>query len=282
VASGDVRPVLAVLLAHPAGHSVSPAMHDAAFAASDVPGRYVAWDVSPGDLAAAVARIRGDDGLLGANVTVPHKEAVAAWLDELTPIARRLGAVNTVRKRGGALVGDNTDEPGFAAAVAELGVTLRGASAVVLGAGGASRAVVAALVMAGAAVRVHNRTASRAEAVVALWREEGDVAAVEDDALAGAVRGAQLVVNTTSVGMVGGPPGSPLPPGLLPRSGAVIDLVYRPRVTELLAAATAAGLPAQDGVPMLVHQGALAFEAWTGRRAPLAAMRRAAEDALGA
>ncbi|MBA2666610.1 MAG: shikimate dehydrogenase, partial [Trueperaceae bacterium] len=123
---------MAVLLAHPAGHSLSPVMHDAAFAARGIRGRYLAWDVPPNDLDAAVARLRDDDDLLGANVTVPHKERVAAYLDDLTPEAARLGAVNTIVRRGDALVGDNTDARGFARALAETGVVLAGERALVL------------------------------------------------------------------------------------------------------------------------------------------------------
>ncbi len=270
----------AVLLAHPSGHSLSPAMHDAAFAACALTGRYEAWDVPPADLAAAVGRLRADDTLLGANVTVPHKEAVAAYLDASTSVAERIGAVNTIVKRGRSLVGDNTDAAGFAAAVAELGVPVRAERVVVVGAGGAARAVVAALVGAGAIVGVHNRSRPRAEALVEAWRGDGEVEVIGGEGLDHAVRSARLLVNTTTVGMSGGPSGSPLPHGLLPRSGAVIDLVYRPRVTPLLAAARAAGLRVQDGLPMLVHQGALAFEAWTGRQAPVGIMRRAVEAVL--
>jgi shikimate dehydrogenase len=270
----------AVLLAHPAGHSLSPVMHGAAFAALGIDGRYTAWDVAPASLAEAVARIRDDADIVGCNVTVPHKRAVIASLDELTPIATRLGAVNTVVKRGGRLVGDNTDAPGFARAVAELGVPLTGATALVLGAGGAAAAVVAALVDAGAAVRIHNRTRERADHLVARWRREGDVAAVDDGALCALAQRADWIVNTTVVGMDGGPPGSPLPRTCLPERGVVVDLVYRPRTTPLLAAAGAAGLAVQDGLPMLVHQGALAFEAWTGRPAPVEVMRAAVEGAL--
>jgi shikimate dehydrogenase len=284
-AQGPVQarpPVRAVLLAHPAGHSLSPAMHDAAFAATGIPGRYCAWDVEGADLPDAIARIRADAAILGANVSVPHKEAVIPALDALTPTARRLGAVNTVLKRGARLVGDNTDAAGFARALAELGALPPGAPVLVLGAGGAARAVVAALVDGEYRVGVHNRSAVRAVALVDAWRGEGDVEVVDDEALPEAVAHARLLVNTTTVGMQGGPSGSPLPGGLLPRAGCVVDLVYRPRVTPLLAAARAAGLVVQDGVPMLVHQGALAFEAWTGRRPDVAVMRRAVEAALGA
>ena len=269
----------AVLFAHPAGHTVSPAMHRAAFAAAGVAGSYEALDVPPADLPAAVAVLRRPPWW-GANVTVPHKTAVVPLLDELTPAARRLGAVNTIVRQGDRLVGDNTDLPGFARALAGLPVVLPRAIALVVGAGGAARAVVAALSDAGARVALHNRSRARATALLeALGLPAIDL--LDDADLAEAVAGCDLLVQTTTVGMAGGPPGSPLPAGALPRRGAVVDLIYRPTRTPLVAAAQAAGLTVQNGLPMLVHQGALAFEAWTGVAAPLDAMGRAAEDALG-
>ena len=267
------------LLAHPAGHSVSPAMQRAAIEASGLDASYDAFDVPPAGLEAAVASLRRSPWW-GANVTVPHKTAVVPWLDALTPAARRLGAVNTIVRRGDGLVGDNTDLPGFARALGDLRLELAGAAAVVLGAGGAARAVVAALAAAGVRVALHNRGLARARALLEAL-ELPDVALLPATALPTAVAGCDLLVQTTTVGMQGGPPGSPLPDGLLPERGAVVDLVYRPAVTPLLAAALAAGLPAQNGLPMLVYQGARSFEAWTGLSAPLAAMGAAAEAALG-
>ncbi len=267
------------LLAHPAGHSVSPAMQRAAIDASGLDATYDAFDVPPAELAAAVASLRREPWW-GANVTVPHKTAVVPWIDELTPAARRLGAVNTIVRRGDRLIGDNTDLPGFARALADLRLDLAGARVVVIGAGGAARAVVAALADAGSRIALHNRSAGRARALVeALALPE--VALLPAAALAGAVADCELLVQTTTVGMDGGPPGSPLPDGLLPERGAVVDLVYRPAVTPLLAAALVAGLPAQNGLPMLVYQGARSFEAWTGAAAPVDAMGAAAEAALG-
>lgn len=266
------------LLAHPAGHSVSPPMMAAAFAAVDRQVRYDALDVAPERLAAAVTALR-QAPWLGANVSVPHKAAVVPLLDELRPTARRLGAVNVVVREDERLIGDNTDLPGFARALAALGP---GAwrHAVVLGAGGAARAVVAALRDRGLAVAVHNRSPERAHALVAALGGGGATVLADAD-LAAAVAAADLLVQTTTVGMAGGPPGSPLPEGVLPVSGVVVDLVYRPAVTPLLRAARAAGLTVQNGLPMLVHQGAAAFEAWTGLLAPVDAMGRAAEAALG-
>lgn len=275
-------PTLAVLFGHPVGHSLSPIMHDAAFTARGIDGRYQAWDVAPAALAGAVQRMRASDTLLGANVTVPHKETVAQHLDALTPDARRLGAVNTLLREGERLVGHNTDALGLAVALRALRTPPAPGLAVVLGAGGAARAAVAVLLAAGCRVRVHNRTHARAAALVAALRGGGDAEAIDATELRTVVPRADWLVNTTSVGMRGGPPGNPLPDGLLPRSGAVVDLVYRPRPTPLLAAAAAAGLETQDGVPMMVHQGAASFTAWTGQDAPVDAMRAAVERALSA
>lgn len=274
------RVTRAVLLAHPAGHSLSPAMHDAAFEALGLDGRYEAWDVPPAALPAVLAELRVSSQLLGANVSVPHKLAVLALLDEVTPTARRLGAVNTVVRRGRWLLGDNTDASGLAAALAELERPPGKGRAVVLGAGGAARAALAVLLAAGCSVLVHNRSPQRAEDLANSWRDAGEVGVVDAAGLAAAVEGADWLLNTTTVGMHGGPCGSPLPDGVLPASGAVVDLVYRPRPTPLLAAARAAGLVTQDGVSMLVHQGAEAFTAWSGHRPPLAVMRAAVERAL--
>lgn len=267
------------LLAHPAGHSVSPAMQRAAFAALGVDATYDAFDVPPAELEAAVAALRGAPWW-GANVTVPHKTAVVPWMDELAPAARRLGAVNTIVRRGGRLIGDNSDLPGFARALSDVRPDLAGARVVVVGAGGAARAVVAALADAGARIALHNRSAERARALVAALALP-EVALLASEDLVGAVAGCDVLVQTTTVGMAGGPAGSPLPDGVLPAGGAVVDLVYRPAVTPLLAAALAAGLPAQNGLPMLVYQGARSFEAWTGVAAPVEAMGAAAEAALG-
>ncbi len=253
-------------------------MQDAAFAALGIEARYASIDVPPEGLEGAVAALRNAPWL-GANVSVPYKTAVVRWLDELSPTARRLGAVNTIVRRGDRLYGDNSDLSGFARSLADLAVPLEGTDVVVLGAGGAARAVVAALVDLGASVAIHNRTRERADALVADLAPGARV--LTDEEVDGAVDTARLLVQTTSVGMAGGPPGSPLPPGVLPRTGAVVDLVYRPPVTPLLAASRDAGLEVRNGLPMLVYQGAVSFEAWTGRSAPVAVMGRAAEIALG-
>ena len=267
-------------------------MHNAAFAALGIEATYQALDVLPHELEAKLQQIR-EGRYLGANVSVPHKEQVARLVDELSPEAAAIGAVNTVVRNGDRLVGHNTDAAGFGRALLELPAidenSLNGANCLVLGAGGAARAVVWELVRAGAEVRVLNRDPLRAAALVASLEASGmprgAAHALTDrpDTLAGV----QLLVNSTSVGMSGGPDPLGLPLlqsailATLPRPAAVVDLVYRPALTPLLRVAAARGHPVQNGLPMLVWQGALAFELWTGRMAPVSAMRAAAAAGLG-
>jgi len=248
-------------------------MHNAGFAARGLPHLYLRWRVSPAELGRALREARGL-GVGGLNLTVPLKEAVLPLLDELTAEAERIAAVNTIMWRRGRLVGDNTDAPGFARALRGR-VRLRGARAVLIGAGGSARAVAASLVTGGCRdIVVANRTAARAEALAAWLRDVGApgvrVAALEALRRGAALEGAALVVNTTPVGLAGRSLAVRLeaaPPRCL-----VVDLVYGPKPSPFLRGAARAGRPVLDGAPMLLHQGALAFEAWTERRAPLAAM----------
>lgn len=277
-ATGRATPGRAALFAHPAAHSLSPVMHRAAMQAVGIAGQYDALDVPPDALAGAVANLR-EAPWWGANVSVPHKRAVMPLLDHISDTAARLGAVNVIVRRGRELEGDNTDLPGFMRALTLLDLELRGARVVVLGAGGAARAVVAGLSQVGAQVLLYNRSAARA---LELLRDlDLDTQQLRNRGLLERdVQEAQLLVNTTTVGMHGGPEGSPIPDGVLPRAGAVVDLVYRPALTPLLQAARAAGLPFQNGLPMLVYQGAVAFEMWTGVPGPVDAMGWAAAAAL--
>ena len=272
----------ALLFAHPAGHSLSPAMHNAAFEALEIDAVYRAVDVPPVELADRIGTLR-DPGTLGANVTIPHKEAALPLMDRLTEATRAIGAVNTIVARGEELVGDNTDAGGFLRALAEAGIEPRDRHALVIGAGGAARAVAYALATAGAQrTFVFNRTYERAVRLAADLAAFGDVRAIDEEALEVAGPSCTLLVNATSVGMAGtGTEGDlPLPADAVPGDGAVVDIVYRPTQTPLLRLAGHRGLIAQNGVPMLVHQGAAAFEQWTGRVAPVDAMRSALEHAL--
>ncbi|HET9441779.1 MAG TPA: shikimate dehydrogenase [Acidimicrobiales bacterium] len=267
---------MAGVIGDPVRHSLSPAIHNAGFRALGLDWLYAAFPVPAGRGAEAVAAMR-TLGLEGLSVTMPHKADVMSALDGLSDTARALGAVNTIHRRGTQLVGDNTDGHGFLAALRDdEGIDPAGRRCVVLGAGGAARAVVLALARAGAAeVVVVNRTPSRGRDAAAL---AGDVGRVGDPA---EVAGADMVVNATPLGMAGVGAGAlPLDPASLGAGQVVVDLVYHPAETPLLAAARAAGATAVGGVGMLVHQAAAAFRLWTGAEAPVAAMAAAATAAL--
>ena len=245
-----------VLLGRGIGYSASPAMHNAAFAALGMDARYELADVPADGLADAVAALRGPDRL-GANVTQPHKVAVCDLVDELAPEVRRLGAANTIVRHGERLVALNTDLPAVAASIADLG---RGYRAVVLGDGGASLAVQAALVDRDVAVEVVNR---------ARWSE-----------LPALLARADLVVNATPLGT--GSDESPVPAELLRADLAVLDLVYRPTPTRLVRDARARGAWAVTGAGVLLTQAVISFEYWTGRSAPADVMEEALRVELGA
>ena len=249
----------------PVGHSRSPAMHNAALAATGLAGwRYLALPLPPVRFAETV-RALAPAGFHGINVTIPHKEAALALATEASATAAAVGAANTLTfGSGGAIRADNTDVPGILAA---LPVDPAGHTALVLGAGGGARAAVYALLRAGAAdVAVFNRTPERAEALVG--------------ALGGRVverpEAAELVVNCTSVGLRPGDDALPLDAELLRGARCVADMAYRPGGTPLLAAAGRRGAAVASGIDILVAQGVLAFELWTGREAPRALMRAAA------
>ncbi len=269
--SGATR--LAAVIGDPVRHSLSPAIHNAAFAASGLDWRFVALPVSAGRGADAVTAMRVF-GIEGLSVTMPHKQAVAGAVDERTPAAEALGVCNCVFRRGDTLVGDTTDGDGFVRSVlGETSHRVVGASVVVVGAGGAARSIVEALGRAGAAeIGIVNRTAAAAASAATLAPQA--TTAVEAD-----VAGADIVVNATSVGMTDGPkPGvSPIDVELLREGQLVADIVYSPRDTPLLRAARRRGLATLDGLPMLVYQAVAQFEYWTGRSAPLDVMMAAVD-----
>jgi shikimate dehydrogenase len=253
-------------------------MQNAAFAAAGLPHLYLRYRVPPEDLPRALREARAL-GMGGLNLTVPLKEVVLPLLDAVTPEARRIGAVNTIvfHPRSRRALGDNTDGRGFLEAIRGR-TRLRGGTAVLVGAGGSARAVGCALVAGGTSrIVIANRTAARAERLAGHLRKVGapDVEVVPLAALASGepLGRAALVVNTTPLGLRGGR--LAVRWTATPRRCLAVDLVYAPRLTPFLAAAARAGRPAMDGGPMLLHQGALAFEAWTGRRAPRTAMVRA-------
>ena len=274
------------LIGWPVEHSLSPAMHNAAFRALGLGWRYELLPVPPGHLEAAMADLRAGE-FRGANVTVPHKSAVMAYLDRIDGAAQSIGAVNAVSVQGGRWIGHNTDAAGFVRALREGGLEPAGRQALLLGAGGAARAVAYALTGAGCTVVVHNRTARRAaELVAALQRlgldapvtcSPGERALDELD-----LTRFDLLVNATAVGMWPSQEDTPWPEELpMPAHWTVFDLVYNPLETGLLRRARRAGAKTIDGLGMLVWQGALAFELWTGQKPPVDLMRAAALQTLG-
>ncbi|MGH9018924.1 MAG: shikimate dehydrogenase [Acidimicrobiales bacterium] len=266
------------VIGDPVRHSLSPLLHNAAFDALGLDWVSVAFTVGPGALAGALDAMRGL-GVRGLSVTMPHKHEAATLVDTLTPTAQRLGVVNCITSESGRLVGDATDGPGFVAALERgTGFTVGGRSCVVVGAGGAGRAVVLALADAGAAeVVVVNRSAARGAEAAALAGSKGRAGVAAD------IAAADLVVQATPVGMEGAGSEGQLvfDSGLLHDGQLVADLVYHPPVTALLAAADRRGARTFGGIGMLVHQAALALENWTGRPAPVEAMWRAVTDGPG-
>jgi shikimate dehydrogenase len=256
------------LIGDPVAHSISPAMHRAAFAAAGLDIDYVGVRVPGGSLAETWPALRGAHA--GLNVTRPLKEEVLPLLDEVSAGARRARSVNTVVFEDERAIGHSTDGSGFVAALARAGMSPR--RVVVLGAGGVARAIVATLKDADVSAWARNPAAAR---------QLPGVRALTDGDLAGAVARADLLVNATPVGQAPDTEGCPLPATVALHGGVtVFDLVYRPRVTPLLELAVRAGCPTVEGVEMLVEQGARSFELWTGRPSPVEAMREAARAAL--
>jgi len=273
-----------LLLGHPVEHSLSPAFQQAAFDSIGLPVRYEAMDVAPADLARVVAELRADPLVMGANVTVPHKEKIAPLLDSLTDDAVQIGAVNTITRAGSRLVGRNTDAAGFRGALDGLLDGRRTPRhALVLGAGGAAKAAISALVTAGVAqISIANRHLARAERLVAEVRKASPHLTVRaapghEGLLIEEAQIAGLVVHATTLGLSDG--ALPLPAAAFRAGQFVIDVVYAPGETALVRTARAAGAEAIDGRAMLLLQGAAAFELWTGRPAPIAVMREAFDTA---
>jgi shikimate dehydrogenase len=259
------------ILGRPVAHSLSPAMHNAAFRHLGINAAYVAFPVT--DLPQAVAGLRGL-GIGGVSVTIPFKEEIIPLIDELDTRAAEIGAVNTVVNRDGRLTGYNTDWLGAVAALtAKIG--LQGRHVLVLGAGGASRAVAFGIVQAGGRVSLTDVDQARATALVKDLGGE----AIPLNNLGDCP--ASVLVNATPVGMTPDVDGIPISPELLGRFEVVMDIVYQPLATRLLREAEAHGCAAIDGLQMLIHQGAVQFELFTGHKAPAEVMARAAYGALG-
>lgn len=278
------------LIGYPLKHSISSAFQQAAFDYYHLDVRYENCETGQAELETTMRNLR-QSSVLGANVTIPYKERVIPLLDELDAPAAQIGAVNTIVNRGGRLLGCNTDAPGFMKALRdEAGFECRGKSALLLGAGGAARAIGFALAKEGVrSLTIANRTLERAEALTAFLGgkagQDTQVVAVPWEALgsARALRHYDLLVNCTSLGMRHSATEgeTPLDADAIPGGVLVCDLVYNPQVTPLLKEARKAGAATLGGLPMLIYQGAASFELWVGREAPLDIMFRKAREVLG-
>ena len=263
-------PPIYAVFGDPVSHSLSPAMHNSAFAQAGLEGLYLAFRVK--DIAAAVGAVRGLD-IRGVSITIPHKVGVMQYLDRIDPTAGRIGAVNTIVNRGGTLLGYNSDWAGAVNALKEK-IDIRAKTVAVIGAGGAARAVGFGVRQEGGRLIIINRSKESGESLAAgldcEFKLLADVRRLPYD----------VVINATSVGMLPHANHTPVDDALLEAGMVVMDLVYNPLQTRLLKEAQKRGCTTLDGVAMLVHQGAVQFELWTGKKAPVDVMRRVVVEAL--
>lgn len=266
------------LLGFPLSHSLSPAMHNAALREVGLSDwRYEAMPVEDSHLPEAIGMIRGDE-YAGANVTVPHKEKVIPLLDGITPVAEAIGAVNTIVKRDGKMIGHNTDAAGLLADLHTYGVKIQDRTVLVLGAGGSARAAVAACAGMGAKIKIIARRRDQAESLISYLQLPVATYDLTINDLHRASHDCALILNCTPLGMSPNVNSSPWFDSVpFPKESFVYDLVYNPRETKLVKQARAQGLNATTGLGMLIEQGALAFELWTGMNAPRKIMREVVE-----
>ena len=258
---------IAAVIGDPVRHSLSPRLHNAGFAALGLDWFYVACPVAKGQAAQAIEAMR-TLGIEGLSVTMPHKKSVAVAVDDLSPTAAKLGAVNCVRRDGDWLVGENTDGVGFVDSLrSQLQMDPDGLTIVIVGAGGAARSIALAMAEHGAQVGIFNRTATSAEEVVEIVGAASSVVQEE------AIRDADVIVNATPLGM--SDDSLPFDPSLLSKGQSLIDLIYEPEKTALLVEAESLGVKTLNGVGMLLHQAGAQFQLWTGCEPPLKEMAQA-------
>ena len=266
------------IIGYPIDHSISPIFQQAALDYIGIDAIYEKWEVTPEKVGDFVNQLRAPDSL-GINVTLPYKRAVIPFLDEVDEWATSAGAVNTIVNQGGHLSGHNTDGPGFLQALLnETGYDPKGTSALILGAGGAARGILLALVRGGVeSIVIANRTLERAGELSRLSYDNGvasEAISISGDALNEAANSADLIVNCTSLGMSHGPDelGSPMAAAQIPATAIVNDLVYTPMLTPMLKEAAKAGATTLGGLHMLIYQGVLSFKMWTGQDPPVDVM----------
>ena len=279
--SGKTR--ICGIIGDPVEHTVSPAMQNAAFRELGLEYVYIPLKVTESNLIKAIDGIRALE-FVGVNVTIPHKVAVISCLDEIDGLAEHIGAVNTIVNRGGILKGYNTDASGFYNALKAENITVLNKKIVILGAGGAARAAAFNLADKGARLTILNRNLAPADGIAGrvfqAFRTQIRVGELNSDNLKSALDEADIMVNTTSLGMSPYLEETPVSASLLKKDLVVFDIIYNPRKTRLLIEAEQKGLRIINGLEMLVRQGADAFELWTGQKAPVEVMRKAADSAL--
>jgi shikimate dehydrogenase len=267
----------------PVEHSISPAMHNAAFCKLGLDMVYVPFSVKREDLKRAVEGLRALN-MRGMNVTLPHKIAVIPLLDEIDAQAGKIGAVNTIVNEAGVLKGYNTDGEGFLRALTAADITVENKNILVIGAGGAARSIAFVLADRGAVITLMNRHPGAARELAdwlfSSFRREVKVEELNPGNIRDCVEKTDVLINTTSVGMTPGVKDTPVPGAFLKKELNVIDIIYNPVRTRLLDEAEKAGAAIMSGLEMLVWQGAAAFELWSGEKAPVEVMRQAAAGAL--
>lgn len=270
------------VIGDPIAQSKSPAMHNAALEALGIAGEYIPLHVKREELGRAVSRLK-ELGFRGWNVTIPHKVDIMPYMDELDVTASAAGAVNTVVHHNGRLTGYNTDGIGYVRSLKEEAIAdLHGRVILVLGAGGAARGVVHALAAEKPAhIYIANRTLARAEELAASFPKEAGVSSVAMEHLQEVASGADVIINTTSIGMYPDISATPLPAAMLPSHIVISDLIYNPLTTKLLNIGLEKGCVIHSGLGMFVNQGAYALEYWTGKEAPRTVMREAVLQSLG-
>ncbi|MHA0855731.1 shikimate dehydrogenase [Paenibacillus sp. CMAA1364] len=269
------------VIGDPIAHSKSPVMHNAALAALGLEGEYIPLHVSRQDLGQAIRRIK-ELGFRGINVTIPHKVDVMAHLDELDESAKLIGAVNTIVNDNGYLTGYNTDGIGYVRSLKdETHVSLSGKSIMVLGAGGAARGIVHALVQeCPGHIVIANRTEDKAIQLATEWNTSGNIHGISMDNVSTYLEDMDIVINTTSIGMHPHVDEAPINPDRLPQGIIVSDLIYNPITTALLNRSQERGCTIHGGLGMFINQGAYALEYWTGKQAPIEQMRQAVLQSL--
>jgi shikimate dehydrogenase len=273
------------IFGYPTGHTISPAMHNAVIKALRLDMVYLPFEVKPSELREAIKCIKSI-GMIGVNITIPHKEAVIKFIDGISEEARHIGAVNTIVNKDGRLIGHNTDGYGYITSLKEeCNFNPKGKNIAILGAGGAARGILVALsVKKPKTIVIANRTLARAISLIKAFKgkfPETKFEAVDlnKDILKKYFKDMELLVNTTSVGMKKNETVE-IPLELLPKTAVVSDIVYNPLETLLLKKAKKLGLTTHSGLGMLVHQGVKSFKLWTGMDAPIEVMRKAALKAL--